>query len=148
MIKNLPAVQEPQEIWVWSFGWEGSLEEGMATHSSILARESHGQRSLAGYSPWDYKQLDTTWWLSNNSKSLRQAYWQQTHFSFQHLRPVTTPPFCFQLFRWEISHYLTMFSYRLSRFSLWHWVSILDRSWVSLSLSHLESTGILDPVCG
>ena len=28
-----------------------SLEEGMATHSSILAGESHGQRSLAGPGP-------------------------------------------------------------------------------------------------
>jgi len=28
-----------------------SLEEGMATHSSSLTGESHGQRSLAGYSP-------------------------------------------------------------------------------------------------
>ena len=28
-------------------------EEGVATHSSILAFENlHGQRSLAGYSPW------------------------------------------------------------------------------------------------
>jgi len=27
------------------------LEKEMATHSSILAREFHGQRSLAGYSP-------------------------------------------------------------------------------------------------
>ena len=26
-----------QETWVWSLGWEGSLEKGMATHSSILA---------------------------------------------------------------------------------------------------------------
>ena len=25
------------ETWVWSLGWEGSLEEGMETHSSILA---------------------------------------------------------------------------------------------------------------
>ena len=31
-------------------GWEDPLEEGTATHSSILAGESHGQRSLAGYS--------------------------------------------------------------------------------------------------
>ena len=30
-------------------GWEDPLEEGMATHSSILPGESHGQRSLAGY---------------------------------------------------------------------------------------------------
>ena len=36
----------------------------MATHSIILAGESHGQRSLAGYSPWGHKQSDTTERLS------------------------------------------------------------------------------------
>ena len=35
--KNLPAMQEPQETWVRSLGWEDPLEESMATHSSILA---------------------------------------------------------------------------------------------------------------
>ena len=30
-------MQETQEVWVQSLGWEGSLEEGVATHSSILA---------------------------------------------------------------------------------------------------------------
>ena len=34
MVENLPAMQE---TWVRSLGWEDSLEEGMATHSSILA---------------------------------------------------------------------------------------------------------------
>ena len=34
MIKNLPAMWETR---VQSLGWEDSLEEGMATHSSILA---------------------------------------------------------------------------------------------------------------
>ena len=34
-----------------SLGGEDPLEEGMPTHSSILAGESHGQRSLVGYSP-------------------------------------------------------------------------------------------------
>ena len=33
-VKNLPAMQE---TWVRSLGWEDPLEEGMATHSSILA---------------------------------------------------------------------------------------------------------------
>ena len=32
-VKNLPAMQE---TWIWSLGWEDPLEEGMATHSSIL----------------------------------------------------------------------------------------------------------------
>ena len=36
-VKNLPAMQELQETQVLSLGWEGPLEEGMATHSSILA---------------------------------------------------------------------------------------------------------------
>ena len=34
MVKNLPTMRE---TWVWSLGWEDPLEEGMATHSSILA---------------------------------------------------------------------------------------------------------------
>ena len=34
MVKNLPAVRD---TWVQSLGWEDPLEEGMATHSSILA---------------------------------------------------------------------------------------------------------------
>ena len=36
MVKNLP-VQEPQGLQVQSLGLEDSLEEEMATHSSILA---------------------------------------------------------------------------------------------------------------
>ena len=34
MVKNLPAVRE---AWVGSLSWEDPMEEGMATHSSILA---------------------------------------------------------------------------------------------------------------
>ena len=45
---------------VQSLGWEDSLEWEMATHSSILAGEPHGQRSLAGYSPRGRKDSDTT----------------------------------------------------------------------------------------
>ena len=37
VVKNLPAVQEPQEMWVRSLDLEDPLEEGMATQSSILA---------------------------------------------------------------------------------------------------------------
>ena len=32
----------------------------MATHPSILAGEVHGQRSLAGYSPWGHKESHMT----------------------------------------------------------------------------------------
>ena len=55
-VKNLRAVLE---TWVQSLGWEGPLEEGMTTHSSILVGEFHGQRTLSGYSPWGHKEFDT-----------------------------------------------------------------------------------------
>ena len=47
-------------MWVQSLGQEDPLEKGMATHSSILAGESHRQKSLVGYSPWSHKELDMT----------------------------------------------------------------------------------------
>ena len=43
-----------------SLGWEDPLEKEMATHSSILAGKSHGQRSLVGYSPCSHRESDTT----------------------------------------------------------------------------------------
>ena len=54
-----------QETWVPSLGWEDPLEEGMATHPSILAwRIPHGQRTLADYNAWGHKELDMTEQLS------------------------------------------------------------------------------------
>ena len=44
------------------------LEKEMATHSSILAWGSHGQRSMVGYSPLNNRESDTTESLNNNSK--------------------------------------------------------------------------------
>ena len=49
MVKNLPAMRK---IWVQTLGWEDPLEEGMATHSNILAwripwaEESGGLQSM------------------------------------------------------------------------------------------------------
>ena len=39
MVKNPPAKQETQEMWVRSLGQEDPLEKGVATHSSTLAWE-------------------------------------------------------------------------------------------------------------
>ena len=36
-VKNMSAVQETQETWVRSLGWEVPLEEEMATHSNIFS---------------------------------------------------------------------------------------------------------------
>ena len=59
-VKNLPAMQETEEMWVQSLGQEDLLEKEMATHSSVLPGKSHGQRSLEGYSSWGHKEPDTT----------------------------------------------------------------------------------------
>ena len=57
LVKNLPAMWE---IWARSLGWEDPLENGKATHSSILAYR-------VPYSPWGRKELNTTEQLSLNN---------------------------------------------------------------------------------
>ena len=52
-LKELLAVHEMQETQVHSLGWGDPLEEGMATHSSILARripwtEESGRKQSTG----------------------------------------------------------------------------------------------------
>ena len=37
MVKNLPGMQEKQEMQVQPLGWEDPLEGGMITHSTIVA---------------------------------------------------------------------------------------------------------------
>ena len=57
MVKNLSA--NAGDVGS-SLGQEDHLEKEMATHSSILAWEVHGQRSLVGYSSLVAKDLDAT----------------------------------------------------------------------------------------
>ena len=53
-LKRLPGMQETQ---VRSLGQEDPLEKEIAV---LLPGESHGGRSLVGYSPWGRKESDTT----------------------------------------------------------------------------------------
>ena len=41
-----------QETWVQSLGREDPLEEAWQRTPVLLSEESHGQRSLVGYSPY------------------------------------------------------------------------------------------------
>ena len=50
-VKNLPVMQEPQQMRVQSLGREDPLEEGMAPTPVFLPGESHEQSSLVGSSP-------------------------------------------------------------------------------------------------
>ena len=53
-LKSLPAMQETR---VRSLSREDPLEKGVATHSSILARKSHGQRDTVHSVPKSQSQL-------------------------------------------------------------------------------------------
>ena len=46
--------------WVRSLNQEGPLEKEMATTPVFLPGESHGLRSLVGYSPYSHKESDMT----------------------------------------------------------------------------------------
>ena len=62
MVKTLTAMQEP---WVQYLGQEDPLEEGMVTHSSILAWRIPWTEEPGGlYSPWGRKELDMAEQLS------------------------------------------------------------------------------------
>ena len=57
MVKNLPANVGDAGLISVS---ERFPEEGNGNPQVFLPGKSHGQRSLAGYSPWDCKESDMT----------------------------------------------------------------------------------------
>ena len=57
MVKNPPAVWE---TWVGSLGWEDPLEEGMATHSSILAWRTPWTKEPGRLRSIGWQELDMT----------------------------------------------------------------------------------------
>ena len=50
-VKNSPAMQETQVLSLDQILWRRAWQPTPV----FFLGESHGQRSLAGYSPWDYK---------------------------------------------------------------------------------------------
>ena len=101
MVKNLSVMQE---TCVQPLGWEDPLEKGMSTHSSVLAGESHGQRSLAGYSPWGQKESDIIEWLTHSTiwgpctQALRSKGGQELHLETVFHAPLPHPQ------TWDVTH--------------------------------------------
>ena len=68
MVKNPPAnagdIRRRFDFWVGNIPWR------RAWHPTpvLLPGKSHGQRSLAGYSPWGQKELDTAEQLRTQAK--------------------------------------------------------------------------------
>ena len=59
-MKNLSAMQETWGVWVQSLGWEDSLEEEMAPHSSILSWEIPWTEEPSGLQSMGLQESDTT----------------------------------------------------------------------------------------
>ena len=79
LVKNLPAVQDTQ---VWKIPWRRQWHPTPV----FLPGESHGRRSLAGYSPWGHKSWarpTTTTWVSWGQ--LPSVYSQDSGHSAWHL---------------------------------------------------------------
>ena len=73
MVKNPPA--NARDIsrhgfnpWVWKIPWRRKWQPTPV----FLSGESHGQRSLVGYSPWGWKELDTTERFNTHTHSNRE----------------------------------------------------------------------------
>ena len=62
-------IKRPEfDPWVGKIPWR----KKMAPHSNILAYQSHGQRNLAGYSPWGCKNSHTT----EHIKKKKDSRWE------------------------------------------------------------------------
>ena len=91
-------MREMKELRVRSLGREDPLEEEMATHSSILAGKSHGQRSPAGYNPGDHKVSDTTKRLRTHTYTSKEYMWMLPGWyichtgGIQHMFICASPP--------------------------------------------------------
>ena len=72
VVKNTPA-----NAWDTSpsLGLEDPWRRQWQPGPVFLLKESHEQRSLVGYSPWSFKESDTTEQLSMHAQSLPREHW-------------------------------------------------------------------------
>ena len=121
MVKNLPAMQRPRfNPWVEKIPWR---REQLPT-PLFLPRESQGQRSLVGYSPWGCKESDTTERLTLSiSISLVPSQQGTTPISRQTESPRETHPQLFPF--WQESQSIVDHNSFLPLSHNAHWYSIV-----------------------
>ena len=127
VVKNPPAVQETQEIQVWFLGWEDPLEEGTATHSSILAWRIPWTEEPGGLQSMGLQRSHT--WLKRQST---------------HIYMLSIMHFIFYLFLVEIK-----LIYYIVCFSCPTWCPYFCGAYCMLATNSLVSTGcytVTDPL--
>ena len=73
---SLPAVPEPQEIWVWSLGWEDPLEEVMASTPMFLPGESPWTEEPGGLQSIGSQRVRDDWSDSVHARTLCYGIFQ------------------------------------------------------------------------
>ena len=100
VIRNLPVnagdMKPGFDAWVGKIPWRRVWQPTPL----FLPGESHGHRSLAGYSPWGHKESDMTWWLKKNKKNISSF-----SFNFLDLRDIQKCVLHFSNI-WRLSTYL------------------------------------------
>ena len=89
VVKNLPAMQDTQGF-VFN-PWVGKMPRSRKWHPIpvFLPGKFHGQSSLADYSPWGHKELDTMEQLSARARTRTHTH---THTHTHTLSPGHTTP--------------------------------------------------------
>ena len=76
MVKNLLAMQE---TWVWSLGQEDPLEEGMATHSIILAWRIPWREEPGGLQSMRLQRVGHDWAIEHPHVQVKVRLWGGGH---------------------------------------------------------------------
>ena len=82
VVKNPPANAGDWETQVWPLGWEDSLEEGMATHSSILAWRIPWTEEAGGLQSTKSRRVRQNWSSLAHARTIFKAnfFSQQRHY--------------------------------------------------------------------
>ena len=103
------------DLWVGKIPWKRKRQPT----SVLLPGKSHGQRSLAGYSPWGHKESDTTEWLHiivNSQTVIHESCFQiwihVLDFLFKSWK---------QLLRIMTTHFKPLLCKYLNYIQTWYW---------------------------
>ena len=113
-VKNLPAMQETQEMRFSSWGEKITWRRKWQSTPVFLPEKSHGQRSLVGYSPWHPKIGHdlVTKVMGSKSKDSEQGLWSKAAWVWiltlnTHILPV-----------WPWTSYLASLSHSIFNYTM------------------------------
>ena len=104
-VKNPRAMQERQETWVWPLSREDPLEEGMATHSSILAWRIPWTEEPSGLQSMELQRVRHDWsdWACVHPWRISRIEMVSVFFDISEQLSHTWMHLCLEKLLWEIT---------------------------------------------